>query len=253
MIKCFNGHPMKFGVINCPICGACSQYEVNDEEDGPVAIEVKKVDGPQNQSQVSEDMGPSPEQAILTLEQRNAILLKWLVNIRIENQEQRKDCSDMLTNARQSKREAETLLKEAVEPSKLEIEHIKGIFNPFIEKLNTGINSVTKAMSEWDTEQERLQAEALKQLTEDQVDTDTGEVVSVLAQPVQPISKTTKSDIGSDTRRDSFDIVITNADLIPRQYCDPSMVKLRAGFKLTDSIPGAIKAPKKVYQTRRAQ
>lgn len=257
-IRCFNGHPMIWGVLNCPICGACP----NDEIDEPIASEgngramsskneTEKTGKEGNQSQNVVGPGPGVDQAVLTLEQHNEILLKWIANIQIINQDDRKNCSDMLTNARGAKRDAEKALKEATEPAKKEIEKIKGVFNPFIDKLDTGIKAITQAMSTWDTEQERLAREALEAAKQDEVDLNTGEVVSIITEPVAMPQKTTRSHIGSDTRQDGFNIVITNADLIPRQFCEPSLVKLRAGFRIMDEIPGAQKVPKNVYQTRR--
>jgi len=95
-----------------------------------------------------------------------------------------------------------------------------------------------------------------------EIDSGTGEISSVpiqelipLIKPVEPIEvrmpqKTIKSNVGSDTRIEGFDVVITDAKLVPREYCDPSLVKLRAGFKIVDIIPGAQKVPKNIYQTR---
>ncbi len=227
MEKCFNGHEVSQGIGNCPICGATAYPEE------PAQDLVTKE--------------------LLTLEQHNEILLKWIVNVKISNTEDRKNCSDMLTNARAAKRNAESKLEDVLEPSKKEIARIKGIFKPFLEKVNAGINAITKAMSHWDFEQECKQKESIEQATIHEINQETGEVTDIITQPVPLITKTTKSNVGSDTKINSFDIVITDANLVPRQYCDPSLVKLRAGFKLVDTIPGAQKVPKIIYQTREAR
>lgn len=230
---CFNGHDVAWGITTCPVCGATA-YPKTEE---PVKEEMDKpVD--------------ATEQALVILENRNQILLKWLSNIQITNKEERINCSDMLTNARQAYKEANVLRMELSEPSRKEIDRIDKIFKPFLDKINTGINAITKAMGSWDSEQERLAKEALQSATVEELNQDTGEIIQVVTQPVDMPQKTTHSHVGSDTRREGFDIVITNPDLVPRQYCEPSMVKLRAGFKLTDTIPGAQKIKKTIYQTR---
>ncbi len=214
---CFEGHEVPQGVPICPKCGSTTSL-------------VETVD---------------PPTELMTLQEREAVLLKWLQNIQITNIEERKNCSDLLTNARRAQKDAKAKLKELLEPS----ETIKEKFKPYLDKLDNGIKLVLAAMSAWDFEQERLARESME-VTE-QFNPGTGEIYDIITMPVPMPIKTTQSHVGSDTQRDSFDIVIDNPDEVERIFCDPSLVKLRAGFKIYDSIKGAHKVPKKVYQTRK--
>ena len=207
---CFLGHEVAWGVASCPKCGATCQ----------------------EQSNVATTDIITSEQSLVVLEKQNEVLLKWLGSIAVTCTQDRVNCGDMLINARSALKEAEAIKKEAQRPLKDELKRVDGYFNPFIDKLTMGISAITKAMSDYDLAQEK------------EVDQSTGEITAVTT------PKTTQANVGSFSKLDGFDIEVTDARLVPREYCEPSLVKLRAGFKLVDEIPGAIKIPKKIYQTR---
>ncbi len=234
MIKCCNGHENdRFNGATCKICGASLPTFNTDDV----------------QETVQNNVQETPEKALITITQKNELLLKYLSDIKIETKDQRVSCSDMLTNARYAVKEAKEKLAELTKPFKDSIDDVKRQFNPFIDQVDQGILSITRAMSVWDFEQERLAKEALKAATITEVNPNTGELVDTATQVEMP-TKTVQSNVGSDTRREGFDIQVTDPDLVPRMYCTPDPVKIRAGFKLTDSIPGVVKIPKHIYTTR---
>jgi len=192
----------------------------------------------------------TPETALITLKQQNEILLKHLANIIITNKDERINVGDMLITGRKAIKEVKAKLAELIQPAKDEQSRIKSIFDPFITQLETGLLSINRAMSNYDLEQDQIARQALIESIKDTVDTTTGEITETVG-ALEIQSKTTQANAGTFSKQDSFDVIIISPDLIPRQYCDPSLVKLRAAFKsgITE-IPGALKQPKKVYQTR---
>ena len=193
----------------------------------------------------------TPETALITLKQQNEILLKHLANIIITNKDERINVADMLITGRKAVKEVKAKLAELIQPAKDEQSRIKGIFDPFIQQLDDGIQSISKAMSNYDIEQDRIAHEELMKSLKPVVNDVTGEITDVVPSTVDIQPKTTQANTGSFSKQDSFDVIIVEEDKIPRQYCDPSLVKLRAAFKSgVTEIPGALKQPKKVYQTR---
>jgi hypothetical protein len=236
LIKCWRGHFNNTGTPIC-WCGATT-YEGDIElplhETSP--LKATMAETPQLEPDVQNPVQENVQTALITLEKQNEILLRWLSQIMVTNCDERKSCSDMLTNARTALKEAKEKLAELTLPAKKEIGDINSKFKPFIEQIDTGIKSITIAISKWDFEQAILARE---------VNIETGELSNLPAPPA-----TTQNNFGSDTKVSGFDIVIDNPCEVERIYCDPSMVKLRAGFKIYDQIKGAHKIPKIIYQTR---
>jgi hypothetical protein len=238
-VVCFQGHVNdRFQGANCRICGASlplPNYDDPKKEEYPVPEGMAITFGL-----------PEASEKILAvivsdLNKKNELLLKHLASIQITNPAERTNCSNMLTNARTALREAKESLAELTRPAKEEIDDIKSKFSPFIEQVETGIKSITKAMKDWDTHPK--QVEILEQ-----VNRNTGEISLTVIQP--KITKTTQSDMGSDTIHEHWKTVIDNPELVERKYCDPSLKKIKAGYALGENPSGTHQELDPYYTTR---
>lgn len=193
---------------------------------------------------------------LVTIEDREKILLKWLNNIQIASVEEQKNCEDMLIHARQVLKEADAKRKELHEPYKREIDRINDLFKPFMDKLSMGINSVMKALDSWRLEQRRIaeaaQMEAMKKQAEAvAMSKVTGEIVEPITEVIPTVSKTSHANIGSVTYRKQIEVQVVNPDLVPRDLCEPSLSKIRKRAESgVREIPGVLITEKEIPVTR---
>ena len=202
--------------------------------------------------QTIEDIKDEVNLALAILEEKNLSLLGWLESVEITDKDQQKHAEDLLIHGRRAWKEADAEEKELLQPSKLEANGIKAAFKPYKDRLTNGVDIVSRGLSEWHR-QEILAAKAQRdqelavraeQMREAQ---ETGEIVQPIEQhqvtPVAP--KTSYTHLGSVSYVEGFDVSITNAALVPRDLCDPNLVKIRAransGVK---EIPGVLISPK---------
>ena len=81
---------------------------------------------------------------------------------------------------------------------------------------------------------------------------DTGEIIELLSQSITPaMAKSSRSNLGMVTYREDYSIEIVGPNLVPRDLCEPSMIKIRARVKSgIIEIPGVLVAKKYVETTR---
>ncbi len=236
LVQCFKGH---FNNPGTPVCW-CGSTTYEDDIEATV------------QNPVQENV----QTVLITLTQRNEILLKHLANIQITNNAQKTECEDMLINARAALKDGKSKLAELLEPLVREQETIKGAFKPFITQLTTGTESINNALGGYHQKQENIAQEERNRILTEQahviaMSKETGQICDMTVQPLPEVAKTSQANVGSVSYIDGFDLQITDASLIPRQYCDPNPVKLRAAIKSgVKEIPGVLVIAKKILQTR---
>jgi hypothetical protein len=240
---CSNGHENGESTPVCRKCGASTE----EWEIGPALAEAP--DRPEGSATYIEKRDDA-QTVIVSLQDREAILLKWLATIRISDNKDQKACEEMLIHARQVKRDAETKLQELLQPVREEHKRITDLFKPFMDKLTTGIDSVNRALQLFHEEQAKVAETVRLQVLTQQAQAIalsrvTGEVVELPKQPLPVMAKTFHSGMGSVTYRDDFIFQIVNPDLVPRDLCEPSKMKIRARIKSgIRDIPGVVIATK---------
>jgi hypothetical protein len=173
---------------------------------------------------------------IMIIEQREESLLNWMVDLKVTNREEQNNCENMLIAARRVYKEADAKRKELQDPARQEIDEIKNQFQPFLDRLTTGINACDSALRKYHAEEQaRIHAEQLRIAIEQAQNVQdaqvTGEVVTLPVAAPQDVPKTSHANIGTVTYKKVLKVQIVNADLVPRQYCEPVMSKLNAAAK----------------------
>lgn len=193
------------------------------------------------------DTSDNPQTAVKQLESQQEILLRWLDNPQVTNDEQQKQAEDLLISAKFALKQAEEERKELTRPIDESKKRIIELFKPYVDKLSNGIDCLNKALrcyhsekvAEAETARLALLAQEVSRIIEAK---ENGEVIQPLNKPValEP-PKTSRTNMGKVTYREDYDIQIVDPDLIPRDLCEPSMPKIRARVKsgITD-IPGVL-------------
>lgn len=198
------------------------------------------------------------EKELISFQDREAILLKHLEFIQVGNDAEQKDAENMLIHARAVLKDLEDRRKNALEPLKKEMKRINGLFKQLMDKINTGVTGINRALQVWRQEQERIaEAKRIEILTAQNAAAEalqlTGELISVPADPWPEVNKTSYADLGSVTYCDDIKIEITDPYLVPRDLCMPDPVKIRARAKSgVRIIPGVRITEIKVPVTRQA-
>lgn len=195
--------------------------------------------------------------AITELSTRQSILLNWLTNIQVTNDDEQKNAEDMLIHAKAALKEAEEKRKDLTRPLDESKARIIALFKPYVETLEQGVSALNKALHGYhdkkriETEAARLTALA-EQAARIAAAKDTGEVIEPLAAPIESsVAKTSHAHLGSVTYRDDYDIQIVSPKDVPRDLCEPSMPKIRARVKSgVLDIPGVLIAKKYVSVAR---
>ena len=199
----------------------------------------------------------NPQTAVEQLESQQEILLKWLDNPQVTNDAEQKQAEDLLISAKFALKQAEEKRKDLTRPLDESKKRIIELFKPYVDKLGNGINCLNTALHQYHTEKvatteaARLTALA-REASRIAVAKDTGEIIQPLSKPVVPeLPKTSRTNLGSVTYRDDYDIQIVDSTLVPRDLCEPSMPKIRARVKsgITD-IPGVLISRKYISSAR---
>ncbi len=184
------------------------------------------------------------ETEVKELELQHASLLRWLTEVKVTSDEEQKQAEDLLIKSRRALKQATDKRMELTRPLDESKRKIIEFFQPHIDRLTTGISIINTELRRWrdkkqlEAEIARLDAlENIKPITE----------CSTVSEP----EKTSKTESGSVTYRDDYDIKIINPDLVPRDLCEPSMPRIRAKVKSgVLIIPGVEITPKYVTVTR---
>lgn len=193
----------------------------------------------------------NPQTAVEQLQSRQEILLKWLDNPQVTNEPEQKQAEDLLIAARFAVKQAEEKRKELTGPLDESKKRIMDLFRPYIDRLNMGVSLLTNTLQKYHAEKvQAAEAERLAQLEQQAAciaeAKDTGEVIEPLRQAIAPApAKSSRSNLGTVTYREDYDIQIIDSNLVPRELCEPSLPRIRARVKsgVTD-IPGVLVSKK---------
>lgn len=199
----------------------------------------------------------NPQMAVEQLQSQQEILLRWLDKPQVTNEPEQKQAEELLISARFAIKQAEEKRKELTGPLDESKKRIMNLFRPYIDRLSIGVTLLTRALQQYHAlKVEAAEAARLAQLTQQAeriaAAKDTGEVIEPLSQSIIPATaKSSRSSLGTVTYREDYNIEIVNADLIPRDLCEPSMPKIRARVKsgITD-IPGVLVSKKYISAAR---
>jgi len=203
------------------------------------------------------DTSDNPQTAVKELESQQEILLRWLDNPHITNEQQQKQAEDLLISAKFAVKQAEEKRKDLTRPLDESKKRIIELFKPYMDKLGTGINAINRALNHYHADQAaviegaRLSALA-REASRIAAAKGTGEIIQPLAEPVAPeLPKTSRTNLGAVTYRDDYDIQIIDPRLVPIELCEPSMPKIRARVRSgITNIPGVIVSRKYIPSAR---
>lgn len=198
------------------------------------------------------------------LESKQSTLLRWLDNVKVTTDNEQKNAEDILISAKGAIKEAESVRKSITAPMDEAKSRVMALFRPYTDRLQVGVNAINKALTvrhaqvvaqQEEERNARLMEEAARMEEVQEVAKVTGEVVEF--QPLDDLvpipSKTHQANLGSVTYREGIEVEIINANLVPRDLCEPSLkkIKARAESGITD-IPGVVITKKYTPIGRRA-
>ena len=199
----------------------------------------------------------SPQAAIAELQQKQETLIQCLDNVQVTNDEEQKNAEDMLISAKFALKQADEKRKELTRPLDESKKRIMALFEPYISKLNLGLNALNLALhtyhkqkqAEIQAEQEYAMAMEAARLAEAK---ETGELIKPAFRQIETSApRTSYANLGSVTYREDYDIQIVDPNLVPRDLCEPSMSRIRARVKSgITNIPGCLITPKYTSATR---
>lgn len=179
----------------------------------------------------------NPQTAVEELESQQEILLRWLDDPQVTNDQEQKQAEDLLISARFALKQAEEARKELTRPLDESKKGIIELFKPYVYKLSNGIEAINRALHYYHADKvAAAEAERLAALAQEAsriaAAKDNGEIIQPLASPLVPeLPKTSRTHLGRVTYRDDYDIQIVDPNLVPRDLCEPSMPKIRARVK----------------------
>ena len=199
----------------------------------------------------------NPQTAVEELQSQQEILLRWLDKPVVTNEPEQKQAEELLISARFAIKQAEEKRKELTRPLDESKKRIMDMFRPYLDRLNIGVTLLTRALQQYHAKQvAEAEAARLTQLAQLAARIAaakvTGEVIEPLSQAItKAIPKSSRSNLGMVTYREDYNIEIVNPNLVPRDLCEPSMIKIRARVKsgIID-IPGVLVSKKYVETTR---
>lgn len=189
----------------------------------------------------------NPQTAVEQLESQQEILLKWLDNPQVTNDTEQKQAEDLLISAKFALKQAEEKRKELTRPLDESKKRIIELFKPYVDKLGAGVDTLNGALQQYHADKAvAAEATRLTALAQEAsriaAAKDTGEIIQPLSKPVVPeLPKTSRTNLGSVTYRDDYDIQIIDSTIVPRDLCEPSMPRIRARVKSgITNIPGVL-------------
>lgn len=195
---------------------------------------------------------------LAALEASQADLMRWIVDAQVTNQDEEHRAEDLLISARFARKQADDKRRELTRPLDDAKARIIGLFQPYINRLDTAINFLSVRLTDYHLQLVNLRHQEETRVLEEQAAKmreaqETGELVDLPPQPdVAPVPRTSHANLGAVTYREDVDIRIIQPAKVPRDLCEPSMSKIRARVKsgVTD-IPGVLVTKKLVTVTRR--
>jgi hypothetical protein len=197
-----------------------------------------------------------PELALESLKTKDRDLLVYFESIEITNRDQPKNCEDLLILGRRAVKAAEDTQKELLQPIKEEEKMVRDLFRPYLSRWELALSRVSSALNNWHAkerkaaeelriEQMKAQAAAIAEARE------TGEIIQLPNTTPMVVNKTSHAHVGTVTYRKDFDIQVVSPELVPRDLCEPSLVRIRARVKSgVIDIPGVLITEKTITVAR---
>jgi hypothetical protein len=199
-----------------------------------------------------------PDTALQSLEQSSEPLLRWLVDLKVTGPVTQKNAEDLLISARAAWKQADQKRKELTRPLDEAKSRIIQLFQPYLNRLETGINILNRELTDYHQALEDLQRREQHKALEEQAArmreaATTGEVPQPIDAPSVPdVPKTSHAHMGTVTYRNGLDIQVVDAAKVPRDLCEPSMPRIRARVKSgVMDIPGVLITPRNTTVARK--
>jgi hypothetical protein len=198
----------------------------------------------------------TPEDVINKLLTQSQVIFVFTEKCQVTDKDSKMNAENLLIGAKAAKKKAESTQKEFLEPITEKEKRIRGLFKPYLGKLDECISALTKTLNDYHQKElllAKIEANQLlinqaAKLAEAKV---TGEVVEIQPTVIQAPVKTSHSEMGTTTYRDVIEIQIVNPDLVPRDLCDPSEKKIRARAESgVKEIPGVVISKKSIPVSR---
>lgn len=176
-----------------------------------------------------------------TLAETSAFLVRQAQEIKVVDQETERQALTFLGNIRTEVKRLDGERKEKVKPLKEETDRINDGYKTLIDPLKTAEAKLTQACSVYRTAEAkrlekleadrlaaiRLQAEAAPPQAQEAKELLLETKAAVIEQEkAVPTTVSTGQKIASFTTK--LEITVTEPDLVPREFCSPDTVKLRA-------------------------
>ena len=192
-------------------------------------------------------MQQDPTCELASLEESSQPLLRWLHDLKVTTPEEQKNSEDLLISARHALKEADEKRRQLTRPLDEAKQRIIDLFQPYINRLETGINILNRELTDHHQRRVALRLEEQRRAMETQAvrmkeAEETGEVVEPLKFPDVPtVAKTSRTNLGTVTYRDEWHVQVVDAASVPRDLCEPSLPRIRARVKSgVTTIPGVL-------------
>lgn len=191
-----------------------------------------------------------PTQAVEILQQNNTTLVQMLHTREVTDKDTQKGMQDNVILIRGNIDRVMSVKKGLEEPHQEGLRRIKTLFDPLVNSMREAERIGVKKLSDWRIAEQERNEKALNtyiidyqaQVKEAQ---QTGEVIQPPPLPDIYPSKTEHSNAGALNYSDDWEILVPFPEKVSREYCEPSMRKLRAAVKSGKRyIEGCIIKPK---------
>jgi len=166
-----------------------------------------------------------------------------LRNPTVTSPDEQRNAENLLIAARHALKEATDTRMALTRPLDDSKARIILLFKPYTGQLEEGIAALNGALSTYRRHLQELQlAEQHRAMEEAAQALADGEVVEpVDALDVPDVKATSRTDMGTVTYREDWDVQIVDAALVPRDLCEPSLPRIRARVKSgVTTIPGVL-------------
>jgi len=171
----------------------------------------------------------------------------WVVeSIVIENDEQLKNMSDLLTIGKAISNDADASLKAITDPIRAQEKEARDAFSPLISRIHIGWARIDDAIITYHRKK-KTEADALILLQQQEQAQkiiearETGEILEQEAIIARPVTNTIKGNMGTTSVQTVPEFFIINENDVPRELCSPDIKKIKAWYSLGNKqIPGVL-------------
>jgi chromosome segregation ATPase len=192
------------------------------------------------------------QQSLITLQQKQADLLKYCENTQITNIDEQKRVEENNTELKAYRKALVELMDTYIAPHRDEISAIKAVAQPYKDRLDELIKSTNDCLDKWHKSQlnvtdEVIMERAINYIEQRKEDAKTGEVTPLPDLAVTEPAKTSHHNFGATNYRHQVEVKIVNSKLVPRPFCLPSESLLKMAGEIAfknkqpmPSIEGAV-------------